>query len=109
MSAEEFSISFGNYAAENDIVMVLPQAASCFMGDVPGDDAAALNQVSRDGGMMTFMKGIYEKATTSDTSSRDADMATGAYEFRTAYPGMYDEEAAKSVFYSLFAMSLLAI
>lgn len=43
MSAEEFSISFGNYAAENDIVMVLPQAASCFMGDVPGDDAAALN------------------------------------------------------------------
>jgi len=55
MSAEEFSTSFGNYAAANDIILVLPQASNCFMGDVEDDEDAALNQVSRDGGMMTFM------------------------------------------------------
>jgi hypothetical protein len=64
MSAEEFAVSFGNYAAANDIIMVLPQAINCFMGDVEevyednedfDEEEADLNQVSRDGGMMVFM------------------------------------------------------
>lgn len=69
MSAEEFAVSFGNYAAANDIILVLPQAIQCFMGDVEGDEDAARNQVARDGGMMTFMKGIFERVTSDDTSS----------------------------------------
>ena len=59
-SAEEFAYDFGNYAAANDIIMVLPQAENCFMGDVERDEDAKWNQVARDGSMMQFMKGIVE-------------------------------------------------
>jgi len=86
MSAEEFAVSFGNYAAANDIILVLPQATNCFMGDVEGDEGAAWNQVARDGSMMTFMKGIFDRATSSDTSSQASDLASGQYVYNTAYP-----------------------
>ena len=86
MSAEEFAVGFGNYAAANDIILVLPQATQCFMGDVEDDDAAALNQVSRDGGMMTFMKGIFDRVTSDETDSQAADLESGRYVFNTAYP-----------------------
>jgi fructose-1,6-bisphosphatase len=68
-SADELAVVFGNYAAANDIILVLPQATGCFMGDVQGDEDAAWNQVARDGSMMTFMKGIFDRVTSDDTSS----------------------------------------
>lgn len=85
MSAEEFAVSFGNYAAANDIIMVLPQAINCFMGDVEGDEDAAWNQVARNGSMMQFMKGIFDQAI-SGSDNLEAELATGAYEYNTAYP-----------------------
>lgn len=56
---------WGNYAYENDIIMVFPQATHCFMGDVAKEGKRAEeNQVSRGQGMMKFMKGIVDRATT---------------------------------------------
>lgn len=68
-SADDIAEVFGNYAAANDIVMVFPQATGCYMGDADGDEEMEWNQVARDGSMMTFMKGIFDRVTSSDTSS----------------------------------------
>ena len=67
--ADDIAVVFGNYAAANDIVMVFPQATGCYMGDAEGDEEMEWNQVARDGSMMTFMKGIFDRVTDTDTSS----------------------------------------
>lgn len=93
MSAEGFATSFGNYAAANDIILVLPQATNCFMGDVGDDDEAALNQVSRNGGMMKFMEGIFHTVIEDRTDSFAADLQSGSYEYKKAYPaGTWEDE-----------------
>lgn len=93
MSAEGFATSFGNYAAANDIILVLPQAINCFMGDVPDDEDAALNQVDRTGGMMTFMSGIFERVISDKTDSFAADLESGKYEYNQAYPaGTWEDD-----------------
>ena len=85
-SADDIAEVFGNYAAANDIVMVFPQATGCYMGDADGDEEMEWNQVARDGSMMTFMKGIFDRATSGDTSSQASDLASGQYVYNTAYP-----------------------
>jgi len=77
--ADDIAEVFGNYAAANDIIMVFPQASGCYMGDAYGDEEMEWNQVARDGSMMTFMKGIFDRVTDTDTSSLFDDLATGTY------------------------------
>ena len=135
MSTEHyFANIFGSYAAENDIILLLPQAKAGwdyegtydFETQTPfgmGKDADMDLQYTQKGRLMKFLRELVRTATEAKTATFTDDLAGGEYEFMEAYPTDFydskegdededdDDDGAKSlaIYSSLMAIVSLSM
>lgn len=83
MDAEKFAISWGDYASQNDIVMVFPQAMGCWNEKETDPAAHPYNKLiaSRDAEQLIFFKHIVERVKQQKKNIP----SHSRYEWGTAY------------------------
>lgn len=66
MNAQTFGPLFGQYAAANDVILILPQAQGSWENlETIGSDPTNDDQYTRRGKVMEFMRALITRATSA--------------------------------------------
>jgi hypothetical protein len=99
MNAQSFGPLFGQYAAANDIVLIVPQAQHSWENlNTIGSDPTNDDQYTRKGKVMEFFRALITRATSAKDATFVDQLAAGEHTFGSAYPaGTWPDEGIEGV------------